>query len=33
MTDDEIKREVLKKVFKEVFGERITFIDVKTPKS
>ena len=30
MTDDEIKLEIFKKVFKEVFGERISFIDVKT---
>lgn len=32
MTENEIKLEVLKKVFNEVFGERINFIDVKTRK-
>lgn len=32
MTENEIKLEVLKKVFEVVFGERINFIDVKTLK-
>ena len=32
MMDEKIKLEVLKNVFKEVFGERINFINVKPLK-